>query len=144
MRRMDYETFKWIRVVHIYAILSWTGALVGLSFILRQHSRAAEAARADFIQLEKGTAIAMDISALISMAIGIVMLVVMDPSPMKGGGYMHAKLTLVALMVGIHGMQRIRVGKYKRGEVSAEPAWIIPVLEAAILAIIVLVVAKPF
>ncbi|MCP4447679.1 MAG: hypothetical protein GY811_20435 [Myxococcales bacterium] len=141
---MDYETLKWIRMIHLYAILSWVGALIGISFILRQHAKAAEGAYKDFIELEKGTAITMDISATIAMICGFAMLFSISPSPLKGQGWMHAKLFLVVVLAGIHGMQRMRVGKYKRGNVTAEPGWLIPVVEIAALGIIVLASARPF
>lgn len=141
---MSFETLKWIRVVHICGFLVWMGALFGLSFILRQHSKAAQEARKDFIELEKGTAMAMDISATIAIIAGVLMIMGIEPSPMKGQGWLHAKLAVVAVVLGLHGFQRARVGKYKRGEVSAEPAWLIPVLQLSALAIVVLAAARPF
>jgi putative membrane protein len=137
------ETLKYVRALHIFAVLAWGGSLVGLTFILRQHSVAAEGARKDFIELEKGTAMAMDMFATLAIAMGVYMLVDI-PGIMKSGGWIHAKLTLVALLIGIHGFQRMRVGKYKRGNVTPNPAWIIPAVEATLFAIVILAAAKPF
>lgn len=141
---MDYETLKWIRMIHLYAMIVWVGSLIGLTFILRQHAKAAEGAYNDFIELEKGTAMTMDIGATIAMAAGLTMLFSISPSPLKGQGWMHAKLLMVAILIGVHGFQRMRVGKFKRGEVSANPGWVIPVAEIAVLAIIVLAATRPF
>jgi putative membrane protein len=137
------ETLKYVRALHIFAVLAWGGALVGLTFILRQHSVAAEGARKDFIELEKGTAMAMDIFATIAIAMGVYMLVDI-PGMMSSGGWIHAKLTLVALLIGLHGFQRMRVGKYKRGEVTPNPGWIIPAVEVTLFAIVILAAARPF
>lgn len=139
---MSPEALRWILAIHVYAMLTWIGALIGLSFILKQHAKAADAARKDFIALEKGVAMAADIGATIAIVAGIYM-IVQVPTVMKQA-WMHPKLALVALVLGLHGFQRMRTGKYKRGQVSAEPAWIIPVLEIAIVGIIALAVAKPF
>ncbi len=141
---MDYETLKWIRMIHLYGMLTWVGGLVGLSFILKQHAKASEAAYKDFIELEKGTAIAMDIGATVAIACGLAMLFSLTPSPLKGQGWMHAKLLLVVGLIGLHGFQRMRVGKFKRGVVTAEPGWLIPAVEIVALGIIVLASTRPF
>jgi len=140
---MKYEALKWIRVVHLYGMLMWVGSLIGLSFTLRQHAKAAKAAYDDFIALEKGTAMVMDIGALVTMLCGVVMLI-SHPSLLKGQGWMHAKLLLVVVLIGLHGLQRVRTAKFKRGEVRAGPRWVIAVIELVVLGIIVLVAARPF
>lgn len=142
---MDVTTLLWLKAGHIFAFLTWVGSLIGLSFILKQHSKAAEASRADFIALEKGTAMAMDIGALIALILGSILLIEIKPSLLKGqGGFMHAKLSLVVVLLGLHGFQRMRVGKYKRGEVTPEPGWVIPAIELSVIAIIVFIVVRPF
>ncbi len=141
---MDYEVVKWVRVVHIYAMLTWAGSLIGLSFILKQHAKADAGAKKDFTELEKGVAMAMDIGATFAIIAGLVMLFGIEPSPFKGGGWLHAKLLLVAILVGCHGVQRMRVGKLKRGEDAPEPGWIIPVIEICVIGIIVLASGRPF
>lgn len=140
---MDYETLKWIRVVHIFAFLGWTGGLIGLSFILRQHAKAAPGARTDFVELERGTAMAMDIFAMITLVAGLVMLLNIE-GIMRGHGWMHAKLTLIVILVGLHGFQRMRTGKYRKEKITPNPAWIIPAIELTVLGIIVMAVARPF
>ena len=140
---MEFEILRYVRALHIFAVLAWGGALVGLTFILRQHSVAADGARADFVELEKGTAMAMDIFATLAMACGVYMIIKI-PGIMSSGGWIHAKLTLVVVLLGVHGFQRMRVGKYKRGEVTPNPVWIIPVVELTLFAIVILAAAKPF
>lgn len=137
------QTYLYVRAFHIFGILAWSGALIGLSFMLMQHAKAAEGARADFIELEKGTAMAMDIFATIAIACGAY-LVISETSIMKSGGWIHAKFTLVFVLLGLHGFQRARVAKYKRGEVKPNPAWIIPAVEITIFAIVMLAATRPF
>jgi putative membrane protein len=137
------QLYLYVRAFHIFGVLAWIGALIGLSFILMQHAKSAEGARADFIELEKGTAMAMDIFAMIAIACGAY-LIISHPEIMKSGGWIHAKLTLVLVILGLHGFQRARVAKYKRGEVKPNPAWIIPAIELAAFAVVILAAARPF
>ncbi len=141
---MTPETYHWLTAAHVFAFLTWVGSLIGLSFILKQHAVAAEASRPDFIALEKGIAIAMDIGATITLIVGSILLIEIKPSLMKQGGFMHAKLSLVVVLLGLHGFQRMRVGKFKRGAVSANPAWMIPAVEACVVAIIIMIAVRPF
>ena len=140
---MDPEQLAWIRAIHVYAIVTWVGALIGLTFLLKQHAVAAEAARADFLSLEKRVAMAADIGATIAIIAGLFM-IVQVPELLTKQPWMHPKLALVAVVLGVHGVQRMRLGKFKRGNVTPNPGWVVPVLEICVLAIILLAVAKPF
>ncbi len=137
------QLYLYVRAFHIFGVLAWAGALIGLSFILMQHAKAADGARADFIELEKGTAMAMDIFATIAIACG-AFLIIDNTAIMKSGGWIHTKLTLVLVLLGLHGFQRARVAKYKRGDVKPNPAWIIPAIELTVFAIVILAAARPF
>ena len=140
---MNPEHLRWILAIHVYAIVTWAGALVGLTYLLKQYASAAEAARADFLSLGKRVAMAADIGATVAIIAGLVM-IVQVPELLTKQPWMHPKLTLVAVVLGVHGFQRMRLGKFKRGNVTPNPGWVVPVLEICVLAIIVLAVAKPF
>lgn len=141
MRTMEF--LNYVRALHIFAVLAWAGGLIGLTFILRQHAKAAEGAHKDFVELEKATAMAMDLFAAVAISTGVIM-IIKTPGLMSGNGWMHAKLTLIVVLLGMHGFQRARVGKYKRGDITPNPGWIIPAIEATVFAIVVLAAAKPF
>ena len=142
---MDYETLKWIRVIHLCGMLAWVGGLIGLSFILRAHAKADKAAHDTLVSLEKGIAMVMDIGATVAIALGLTMLFTITPTLLKGnGGWMHTKLLLVVILIGLHGVQRMRVGKNKRGNVGPEPGWMIPTLGIIIIATIVMASGRPF
>ena len=136
-------TYVYLRALHIFGALAWAGSLIGISYVLRQHAKAAEAARPDFVELERGMAMAMDIFATIAIGCGAYLIISNTPI-MKSGGWIHAKLTLVVILIGMHGVQRARVAKYKRGEIKPNPSWVTPVVELTILAIIILAAARPF
>ncbi len=141
---MSFETLNWMRVVHLCGMVAWVGGLLGLSFVLRQHAKASKESHGDFVSLEKGIAITMDIGATVAIALGVVLLLSITPTLLKGQGWMHAKLLFATLLIGLHGFQRMRVGKNKRGAVSAEPSWLMPAIAILVVAIIVLVGTRPF
>ncbi len=141
--QMDAHVYTWFRAVHLYAMVTWVGALTGCSFVLRQHSKAAPEARKDFVALEKGIAIAMDIGATFVLITGVVMLTTRAADLLRQG-WMHGKLLFVVVLLAVHIVQRLRVKAYKQGRVTPEPGWAIPVLEFAIAAAIVLAAARPF
>ena len=57
--------------------------------------------------------------------------------------YMHPKLALVAIVIGLHVYLRRKVGALKRGEqVTAVPVAVKPLLSLVILGILIFVIAK--
>lgn len=141
---MDLDTFKWVRAVHIYGFVAWVGALVGCAFALRAHAAAGDAARGAFEALEKRLAMAMDIGATVAIAAGLWMLFGLEPSPLKTGGWMHAKLAAVVGLVALHGLVRVKVGRFSRGQVAAPPGWLLAAIELLVAAIVVLAAVRPF
>ena len=63
---------------------------------------------------------------------------------MKGAGFMHAKLTLVLALVGLHGYVRAGLKRYRTGRGSAPPAFILPAVVGAVGLIVVLILTRPF
>ena len=64
-----------------------------------------------------------------------------------GGGWMHAKLALVVLLIGYHHVCGAMVKRFERGENSRSHIWYrwfneVPVL--LLVAVVLLVVVKPF
>jgi putative membrane protein len=141
---MTADTLKWFMALHFYAFLTWVGSMIGCAFILRAHGAASSGAYSDFVKLEKGVGIAMDVGATIAIIAGLVMLFGLHMLPLKQGGWMHAKLTCVAGLIGIHVVSRIKIRRFRDGDVRPLAAWHIPVLEILVLATIVLAVVRPF
>ncbi len=143
---MSLETLRWMLVGHVFGWLLWLGPLFGLFHILNAHAAADEAGRAAFGKLGKQTAMTADIGAALAIVFGLIMLIVPDGGMLifKAGGFFHIKLTLVALLIGTHGYLRVKLKKFSRGEVSAPPAWLYALMSVAVLAIVIMIIVRPF
>lgn len=142
---MSQTAYEWVRALHIFGVLMWVGTMISLLHILAAHARAEIAARPAFHALERATAIAMDVGGTIAIVSGLILLFKMVPSPLKTGGYMHAKLTLVFLFLFLgHGFLRAKVRKYRESIVKPIPPFVPPLFSLVALAVIVLVVVQPF
>lgn len=137
-----HKTAQWVLVIHIFGFLMWVGTLMALYQILFAHQKAPESSRSTFLELEKGVAMAMDVGATIAMLGGIYYLVRAVPSPMKEG-FMHVKLTLVAALIGFHGFARVKVRKFRDGEVKPIPEFLFPIISLIVIGIIIMVKVRP-
>ena len=143
---MSLDTLLWMRVGHIFGFVMWIGTMFGLFQILLAHAEAQGAARDGFAALEKRVAMAMDVGATIAIVFGIILIVGPPEGTaiFKAGGFFHIKLTLVVALIGVHGFLRVKTKKFGRGEVNAPPAWMFPLLSLTVLAIIIMIVVRPF
>ena len=140
---MSVTAMTWLKAFHLFGAFLWMGTLIGLSNILLAHAAADLGARPAFHKLERKVAMMMDLGATLAIGFGI-WLIIQTPGAMKQGS-LHAKLALVVLgPLAVHGMLRVKVRRFREGKVVAPPGFLPPVLMLLGLAIIVLVVVKPF
>lgn len=141
---MSAQTYLLIKAVHFLGFFLWVGALTALAMTLRAHASAGEAAKAAFDQLERAFAKAMELGALLAITCGVIMIVKTPAqmSPMKQP-YLHIKLTLVVVILALHGLTRARMGKMRTGGGAPPPAFVSWLLLALAAAIFVLAVVKP-
>lgn len=141
---MRPEIHAWLVVVHLFGLVLWTGAMLAGLQMLRAHSALPEAAREPLSGAERKTAIIMDIGATIAILSGLYLAIALIPSPFKSGWF-HAKLTLVVIgLLGMHGFLRVKVRKFRQGQVAPLPGFLLPVLFLLIFGVLVLVRVKPF
>jgi uncharacterized membrane protein len=141
---MSANAIAWLRVFHLFGVMTWVGTMMSLFYILDAHARAEMGARPAFHQLERVSAIAMDIGATIAIACGVILLV-QEPFLLKGHGFMHAKLALVAVVfLGGHGFLRVKVRKFRESHFKPLPPGLPQLVSLALLGILVLVLVKPF
>jgi protoporphyrinogen IX oxidase len=130
---------QWIKVAHIIGFVLWVSGLVSGYWLLRVHSQVEKSARDVFVGAERAIGALMDAGATFAIAAGLAMAFGSTPIAFKTGGWLHAKLTLVVVGVLVaHGQIRMRMKKYRNGEVTPMPAWLWPVLMIAVAGIIVL------
>ena len=132
-----------IKAIHILGFLLWVGSMFALSVALRYHERAG-ADRSAIVGLERAIGRAMELGALLAIAAGVYMILtkVGPVSPMKQP-YLHIKLTLVVVLIGMHGVVRAKLARLGRGQGSAPGAWLGSAILVLAVAAIWLAVVKP-
>jgi len=135
-----------LKVGHFYGFLMWLGSLFGALRILQAHADADEGARKAFLPLERSAGMTMDIGATLAIVFGLLLVFVPEGGTalFKVGGFMHVKLTLVAVLIGLHVIVRRMMVQAKKGNVSAPAPFLFPALVILVLAILFTIVAKPF
>ncbi|HEY3803769.1 MAG TPA: CopD family protein [Kofleriaceae bacterium] len=137
---------SWLMAGHIIGILLWVGGLMSVYWIQRVQSHAPNDARDQLTAMQRSLALMTDLAAALAIGCGIAMIV--SPAnmlTMPHMGWLHTKLTLVVIgILPVHGMIRARVKKFSRGENPAVPQWQWSLLLAAVVAIVILVVMRPF
>jgi uncharacterized membrane protein len=132
-----------IKAIHILGFLLWVGSMFALSVALRYHERAG-ADRDAIMGLERAIGRAMELGALLAIAAGVYMILtkVGPVSPMKQP-YLHIKLTLVVVLIAMHGVVRAKMARLGRGQGSAPGAWLGSAILVLAVAAIWLAVVKP-
>lgn len=135
-------TQKWVLVIHIFGFLTWIGSLFALYELLYAHQKAGEGARGAFVEMEKKTALAMDIGAFVAMLGGFYYAI--RGGTFSAGGWFHTKLLLAAIIIGFHGFARVKVRKFRDGDIKPIPTVFTPLMTLTVLGIIILVMVRPF
>ena len=144
---MIADNLLWIKAFHVFGVVMWIGTLLGLFQVLQTHAKADEGSRGAFGTLERSLAMAMDVGAGIAIVAGVVSLLGHELGAgfyLKGHGYFHLKLMLVAFLLAMHGLMRVKVKRFASGKVSAPPALLFPLMSMSVLVIIVMIVVRPF
>jgi len=135
----------WIKAFHIVFVVTWFAGLFYLPRLFVYHSMATDSVGVErFKVMERKLFYGiMTPSALLALALGLWLWLGYG----IGGGWMHAKLVLVALLVAYHGwcamaMLDFRHDRNRRGHVYYRWMNEVPVL--ILVAIVVLVVVRPF
>ncbi|WP_137822858.1 protoporphyrinogen oxidase HemJ [Pseudomonas sp. D(2018)] len=139
--------YLWLKALHIIAVVCWFAGLFYLPRLFVYHAQAEdEPSRERFKVMERKLYRGiMGPSMIATLVLGIWMLYL--NSGWLSQGWLHAKLTLVILLIGYHHacgslLKRFARGENRRGHVFYRWFNEVPVL--FLIAIVVLVVVKPF
>lgn len=138
----------WFKALHIIFVTSWFAGLFYLPRLFVNHAMAAEPAEiARLVLMEKKLLRFMTPLALLALGFGFAAWAAYDFYAGPGWRWMHAKLTLVALLVAYHGWCFKLCKDFAAGRNTRSHRWYrvfneLPVL--ALFAIVILVVIKPF
>jgi protoporphyrinogen IX oxidase len=136
----------WLKAFHIVAMVTWFAGLFYLPRLYIYHCLATDAPSIErFEIMEKRLFLIMTIGAALTATFGIAMLLIV-PAFLKLG-WIHAKLTLVALLIAYHYwcyrlMLELRAKLQRRSQRWLRIFNEVPAL--LLIAIIVLAVVKPF
>ena len=144
--------YLWLLAAHLIGVFLWIGGLFSTYWLLRIHVQAPKDVHDKLTLMERSLAMVMDLGATLAIACGIWMAVshggdhpTSSLFTAPHSGWFHAKLAIVLLgVLSVHGMVRAKVGKFSRGQTPNVPQWPWSLLLAALCAIVILVVKKPF
>jgi len=138
----------WIKTLHIVLVVSWFAGLFYLPRIfvnLAAVSPGSMAERERLLMMARKLFRFMTPIAVLALVFGLVLWLYYGIG--RGGGWIHAKLLIVLLLVVYHGWCGVTLSRFARGAEHHSHVWFrclneIPVL--LLLAAVALVVIKPF
>ena len=149
MQDMLLTHYDWFRAVHLIAVMSWMAGMLYLPRLFVYHAESdvgSEKSETFKIMEHRLLKFIMNPAMIASWVLGLVMLYA-NPALMEGQGWMHAKLLLVFLMSGVHGMLAARVKKFARDENDKSSKYyriLNEVPTVLMILIVILAVVEPF
>ena len=146
--------YLWIKAFHIIFIISWFAGLFYLPRIFVNLAMETETVATErLLLMARKLYRFMSLLALPAMVLGLALLWMMfggnagGAGGMKMPGWMHAKLTFVVLLLGYHHACGAILRKFEKGINQRSHKWFrwfneVPVV--MLLAVVILVVVKPF
>ena len=144
------ENYLWLKAIHIIAVISWMAGLLYLPRLFVYHADApigsdkSETFKTMEFRLMRYI---MAPASIVTWVFGGLMLYANWDGLMSGAGWMHAKLTLVILMTGLHHVFMKWRKQFAKDE-NKRPAKFYRIWNEAptvlMIAIVILVVVKPF
>lgn len=140
--------YLWIKALHIVFVTSW---FAGLFYLPRIFVNLAQenhmASRERLLGMARRLYRFTTMLALPALALGLYLYLGYGIGKGPGNAWMHAKLLLVVLVIGYHHACGLLLGKFEHGKNQRSHSWFrwfneVPVL--LLLAIVILVVVKPF
>lgn len=143
-------TYLWIKTLHIVFVVSWFAGLFYLPRIfvnLAMVDPVSEVERLRLLLMARKLLRFMTVLSVPAVVLGLWLWLGFGIGKGPGSGWLHAKLTLVLLLIGYHhGCARL-LRKFESGANQRSHVWYrwfneVPVV--LLLAIVALVVIKPF
>ncbi len=136
----------WLKAFHIIFVVSWFAGLLYLPRLFVHHAESTEpAVHARLKIMERRLLVMSHIGAIGALLFGLMTLMAVPVYLTQG--WMHAKLALVALVVVYHMMLTAMTRRFAADANTRSSRWLrifneLPAL--ALVAIVILVVVKPF
>ena len=136
----------WLKAFHIFSVVTWFAGLFYLPRLFVYHASATDVTGIErFKVMERKLFVMMTIGATLTAGFGIAMLIAVPG--WLAFGWIHAKLTLVALLLGYHFWCYRLLLAFRADANRRSDRWLrafneIPAV--LLLAIVILAVVKPF
>jgi len=136
----------WIKALHIVFVVTWFAGLFYLPRLFVYHAESSDpAVRAQLKIMQRRLLMITDIGATLAIVFGVWTLLLV-PAYLHMG-WLHAKLALVAALIGYHAYLVRLKNQFAQDRCSRSPRWLrlfneLPAL--LLIAIVILVVVKPF
>ena len=129
---MSPDTLRWVLVGHVFGFVTWIGGLLACISLLHVHTRVGDDARAALTKVERSTAMLMDLGATLAIVTGLAMAI--ETHEFGHGAWLHVKLTAVVIgVLSVHGFVRVKVKKFRNGDLREVPAAVWLALVAGVL-----------
>ncbi|MHC8385158.1 protoporphyrinogen oxidase HemJ [Pseudomonas sp. LB3P14] len=140
--------YLWLKALHIVSMVCWFAALFYLPRLFVYHAQSEDTVSKErFCIMERKLYRGIMGPAMIATLIFGIALIALNPSIFSQGAWIHAKLTLVVILIGYHHMCGAQVKRFARGENTRSHVfyrWFNEVPVLILLAIVILVVVRPF
>lgn len=136
----------WLKAFHIFSVVTWFAGLFYLPRLFVYHASAADVTGIErFKVMEKKLFVMMTIGAVLTASFGTALLIAAPG--WLAFGWIHAKLTLVALLFGYHVWCYRLLLAFRADANRRSDRWLrmfneVPAL--LLIAIVILAVVKPF
>lgn len=149
MNQIFLDHYLWLQSLHIISVIAWMAGMLYLPRLYVYHVKAGkggELSETLKIMERRLLRFIMNPAMIATFLFGLLMIYA-NPAVMTSGGWMHAKLLLVLLMAGVHGMfAKWRKDFANDKNQKTEKFYRVwnEVPTALMVIIVVLAVAKPF
>ncbi|RJG12245.1 protoporphyrinogen oxidase HemJ [Pseudomonas cavernicola] len=139
--------YLWIKALHIIAMVCWFAGLFYLPRLFVYHAMSGDSAsRERFCVMERKLYRGIMLPSMLATVLFGIWLLLLNPS-LLSRGWMHAKLTLVLLLIGYHHACGAMLKRFAQGEQTRSHVfyrWFNEVPVLLLLAIVILVIVRPF
>jgi putative membrane protein len=143
------EYYLWIKALHVISVIAWMAAQLYLPrlFVYHCEAPAGSAQSETFKVMERRLLKAIMNPAMVATWVFGIAMIALNPDLLKGQGWLHAKLALVLLLSGVHGV----LTKYVRlfaNDANTKPQKFFRILNEVptllMIGIVILVIVRPF
>ncbi len=139
--------YNLLKSIHIVAFVSWMVGMFYLPRLYVYHAGVVKGGESDLmlqVMERKLLRYIMNPAMILTWIFGLWLAVTTEAFQM---GWFHAKMTLVLLMSGVHGLLAVHLGQFARGENTRSGRyfrWLNEAPTILLIAIVYLVIFKPF